>query len=169
MQNLQKFFIRRSQTVVRVQQLPVEGTLLLGCFRFHVHFSYFLCVHALTEKDKHINDIHLCIITFGYACTVRHFLTFASISPLMRQAHQDRAAAFWYSHRNMALRNITAHDSLQIKKDFAGTEDDTNYQLFIVLYCCVYCSLIIFGGRPQQYISFKWNSSFEAFHFVLPY
>ena len=66
--------------------------------------------------------------------------------------------------------NINAHNSQQIKKDSVGTEDHTNYQLFIVCYCCVYCSLITFGGQPQRYISSEWKSfSFEAFHFVVPY
>lgn len=56
------------------------------------------------------------------------------------------------------------------RESSVGSEDHTNYQLFIVCYCCVYRSLIIFGGQPQRYGSAEWKRSFEAFHFsAVPY
>lgn len=86
--------------------------------------------------------------------TLQHWAPF--FFPLMRQAHQESAGAFWYLRKGMVHKNINAHNSQQIKRDFVRREDHTNYQLFIVCYCCHSRSLIIFGG--QHYcISSMWR------------
>lgn len=91
----------------------------------------------------------------------------------MRQAHQGEAVGGgWWGLFDM-LRGARLTETLtfiihsKIKGDILSERrDHTNYQLFIVRHlCCVYRSLITFGGRPRRYVSSEWRSSFEAFHF----
>lgn len=105
--------------------------------------------------------------TYPNKCTPRLFTALASISPLMRQAHQDGAGAFWYPRKATAHRNINAHNSQQIKRGFVRREDHTNYQLFIVCYCCHSGSLIIFGGQLHHCICSMWKRFPFSFLFFL--
>lgn len=107
--------------------------------------------------------------TYPNKCTPHHFTTLASICPLMRQAHQGSTGAFWYPRKGMTHRNINAHNSQQIKRDFVRRDDHTNYQLFIVCYCCHYSSLIIFGGQLHHCISSMWKIFPFSFLFLKPF